>query len=73
MVDPLSNDIDAGQQRISRLKRMSGMDQRLLRVAVQELTDSLEEAPTIQAHVRAEKERTAHDSDRIRDERQHYF
>jgi len=73
MVDLLSNHIDAGQQRIAKLKRLSCIDQRLLLLAIQELTDSLEEALTIQEHVRAERERTAHEHDQIRDERRHYL
>ncbi len=73
MTDLLSNHIDAGQQRIAKLKRLSCMDQELLVLAIQELTDSLEEAMTIQEHVTAERERTAHEHDQIKDERQHYF
>jgi PAS domain S-box-containing protein len=73
MIDLLSNHIDAGKQRITKLKRLSGIDQRLLVLAIKELTDSLEEALTIQEHVRAERDRTAHEQDKIRDEREHYF
>ena len=42
-------------------------------LAIQELTDSLEEALTIQEHVNADRERRAHEYDQVRDERQHYF
>jgi hypothetical protein len=73
MIDLLLHHIDAGQQRIAKLKQLSTMDQELLVLAIQELTDSLEEALTIQEHVTAERERTAQEHDQIRDERQHYF
>jgi PAS domain-containing protein len=73
MINLLSHHIDAGQQRIAKLKQLNCVDQRLLGLAIQELTDSLEEALTIQKRFMAERERTAHEYDQIRDERLHYF
>jgi hypothetical protein len=71
--DPLLNHIAAGRQRIENLKRLGSADQQLLVRAVQELTDSLEEALAIQEHVRADREQKAVEYDKTRNERQYYF
>ena len=71
--DPLLNHIAAGRRRIENLKRLGSADQELLVRAIQELTDSLEEALAIQEHVRADREQKAVEYDKTRDEGQHYF
>ena len=71
--DPLLNHVAAGRLRIENLKRLGSADQQLLVRAVQELTDSLEEALVIQEHVRADREQWAIEYDKTRKERQHYF
>ncbi|HEY3197430.1 MAG TPA: hypothetical protein VGJ57_05420 [Nitrospirales bacterium] len=69
----LSNHIAADRERIANLKRLDGVDQKLLMLAIQELTDSLEEALAIQEHVRADTEQKIVENDNTRNERQHYF
>jgi hypothetical protein len=71
--DPLLNHIAAGRQRIENLKRLGSADQQLLVRAIQELTDSLEEALAIQEHVRTDRGQWAVECDKTRNERQRYF
>ena len=72
-MDPLLKHIAADRERIANLQRLDSADQQLLMRAVQELTDSLEEALAIQEHVRTDREQKAVAYDKTRSERQHYF
>jgi hypothetical protein len=71
--DALLKHIAADRERIANLQRLSCADQELLVRAIQELTDSLEEALAIQEHVRADREQKAVEYEKTRNERQHYF
>jgi PAS domain-containing protein len=71
--DALLKHIAADRERIANLQRLSCVDQELLVRAIQELTDSLEEALAIQEHVRADREQKAVEYEKTRNERQHYF
>jgi PAS domain S-box-containing protein len=71
--DALSKHIAADRERIANFQRLRCVDQELLVRTVKELTDSLEEALTIQEHVRAVTEQKASEYDKTTDERQRYF
>ena len=71
--DALLKHIAADRERIANLQRLGSADQELLVRAIQELTDSLEEALAIQEHVRADREQKTVEYDKTRDKRQHYF